>query len=141
MLNRVLILALLSLAGCKSSPAVMEPAKLWDMDPLEFIAYLQSHGTSDCYYVRAAPSGWVKQKHLPQLFQLLDSDRNCALPLYFAESPHTAMGKGSTVGQEAAFMIMGFRGKAYPPPLGSCVTNQEKKAMRAWWQQCRNEKE
>jgi hypothetical protein len=128
-------------AAVSSSPIITDPVKLADMDPLAYLTHLQSHETGDCLYVERVSGGWVKQKQLAQLFQLLGSDRRCALPVFFASSPHVDQGKGSTVGREAAFLIMNFQGQGYPAPLGSRVSDLEKEALRAWWKRYGNQKE
>ncbi len=119
-----------------------------DMTPLEFLTHLESHGTSNCHFGRP-PRGWIKEEHLPRLFELLDSEKKCGLPVSPVASPHVQMHKGSTVGREAALMIRNFKGRSetdkdelgdwkrvYPAHLGpSRSADTDKEELRKWWRQ------
>ena len=138
MARKIMIVALLLLIGCKSSLIIKHPLNLEDMTPLEFLIHLESdHNKGDCYYIRFVTGGWVKEEHLPHLFDLLDSDEKCTLPVFFASSPHVDMGDGSTVGREAGFLIKNYMGQRYPAPLGSRLSDADKKELRKWWKEYR----
>ena len=112
---------------------ITHPLDLADVEPIEFLTHLESDHKSDCcYYIRYVNSGWVKEEHLPHLFNLLDSDKKCSLPVFFASSPHVDMGGGSTVGREAAFLIKNYMGQKYPAPLGSRISDEDKEELRKW---------
>jgi len=117
---------------------IKHPLNLEDMTPLEFLIHLESdHNKGDCYYIRFVTGGWVKEEHLPHLFDLLDSDEKCTLPVFFASSPHVDMGDGSTVGREAGFLIKNYMGQRYPAPLASRLSDADKKELRKWWKEYR----
>jgi hypothetical protein len=69
-------------------------------------------------------SGWIKDEHLKELIQLLDS-REKAIPVY--ESYNTDCTQyTSTIGIEALYMLEGFREGIYPPnrcSLGNYKSN------------------
>jgi hypothetical protein len=137
MARKIMVVALLLLMGCKSSPTITHPLDIGDMTPLEFLTHLESYHTGDCQYVRSVTGGWVKEEHLPHLFDLLDSDETCTLPISAVSSPHVDMGKGSTVGREAGFLIKNYMGQRYPAPLGSRISDAEKNELRRWWKERR----
>ena len=74
---------------------------------------------------------WVQEKDLPRLILLLDSPVPCASVM----STRSSFWPGvSTVGEQAAFMILGFRKGWYPPDLHSGRMPSDVKAeIRAWW--------
>jgi hypothetical protein len=90
--RKIMVVALLLLVGCRSSSIVTHPLNIEDMTPLEFLIHLKSCHKGDCQYVRSVTEGWVKEEHLPHLFDLLDSDEKCALPVSAFSSPHVDMG-------------------------------------------------
>jgi hypothetical protein len=74
---------------------------------------------------------WVQEKDLPKLMLLLDSPVPCA-PVVLARSSFTP--RVSSVGDQAAFLIQGFRDGSYPPSLHSGrITPAVKDEIRAWW--------
>ncbi len=133
MVRKIMIAALLLLVGWKSSPNVPQILDIRDMTPPEYLIHLRSCHYQDCQYTRWAVAGWVEEEHLPGLFDLLDSDEKCALPVRFDASPHTDMSKGSTVGREAGLMIKNFMGQRYPARLGSRISDADKEELRKWW--------
>ena len=80
----------------------------------------------------AVPKNWIQEKDLPGLIALLDSAEPCA-PTVAAESSALPPIKRSTVGQEAAFLIEGFRRGRYPPDLDSSRFHPDKADIRKWW--------
>jgi len=99
-------------------------------DPLAFL---------DCLKVYPVPSfivwrnhrGWVKADHIPRLVELLD-DRDTCANVMSALSSYLEL-KRSTVAQEAAFIIYGFRIGVYPPALNSSGFRWTKDEIIRWW--------
>ena len=79
-----------------------------DMDPLDFLASLRKTPDRTCTVV-GVTGLWVKKEHLPKLFELLDLDQKCASVVHALWSPHVDIGKPTTVGREAGFLIRSFR--------------------------------
>jgi len=52
-------------------------ANLKDMDPLDFLSHLQETPDAACT-VTDGTGVWVKEDHLPKLFDLLDSEEKCS---------------------------------------------------------------
>ncbi len=74
---------------------------------------------------------WVQEKDLPKFILLLDSPVPCASVMDIRSSSWPGV---STVGEQAAFMILGFRKGWYPPDLHSGRMPPGVKAeIRAWW--------
>jgi len=74
---------------------------------------------------------WVQEKDLPKLILLLDSPVPCASVALSKSSFWPGM---STVGEQAAFLIEGFRAGVYPPDLHSGrMAPGLKDEIRAWW--------
>ena len=76
--------------------------------------------------------GWVKESDLPALIELLDSAEPCA-NVYSILSSHIDDSR-STVGNEAAYLIEGFRKDRYPPRLHSTVPVCDIDEIKAWWE-------
>ena len=102
--------------------------------PLELLQYLQLKqqelppDTFGSVTVWASPS-WIKREHLAPLADRLDSKELCVpvvsmLSSYLPREP-------STAGQEAAFLMEGFRKGKYPPALVS--ESVDIAAVKAWW--------
>lgn len=76
--------------------------------------------------------GWVKESDLPALIELLDSTEPCANVQSLLSS--YIDGSRSTVGNEAAYLIEGFRKDRYPPGLNSTGPVCDIDEIRAWWE-------
>ena len=99
--------------------------------PLQFLEFLKQGGscTFDCHH-----EGWILESDLPRIVDLLDSTEPCASVSMSISSLH--LESGSTVGQEAAFLIEGFRTGYYPPDLNSNRRERgfsELMALRSWY--------
>jgi len=74
---------------------------------------------------------WVQERDLPNLMLLLDSPVPCA-PVALSRS--SSWPDVSSLGDQAAFLIQGFRAGVYPPALQSAKMKPgEKDEIRAWW--------
>jgi hypothetical protein len=121
------LVALLAL-GCGASVSAGDLQKL---TPLELLQLLKRGQPDQVFTVQAAVNGWVKEEHVPALIKLLDSSEAC-MPVVLAKSS-TLPGR-STIGQEAAFMVEGFRTGYYPPALFAAHTSVgTSKQLVEWW--------
>ena len=87
------------------------------IDPIGFIAILKEH-KDGWITVGQAPIGWIKKHHVEQLMTLIDS-KDPAVPVVSIISSYLPFKERSTVGNEAMFLIEGFRKGRYPPGLCS----------------------
>jgi len=85
------------------------------------------------YTIKEQPSdNWIKPEHIPGLINLINSQEPCSPVMSIFSS--TIPTKLSTIGDEAMFMIEGFRAKRYPPrPNSRTYTSKEKEAILQWW--------
>ncbi len=63
-----------------------------DMTPIQFLSHLQVARGDTCT-VMGTTGVWVKEEHLPKLFQFLDSEEKCASVVHALWSPHIDIGK------------------------------------------------
>lgn len=137
------------LIGCDESPPPDDPnyatsssqyeTELGHFDcnsysPLDFLRYLQLKQRelpeNAIGSVTIWPSSsWIKRNHLAPLAALLDSERPCVHVVSMLAS--TGPEEPSTVGQEAAFLMEGFRRGKYPPALISGFVDIAD--LKAWW--------
>ena len=102
--------------------------------PLDFLQYLQlkqqelPDGAIGSVAIFPGPS-WIKEEHLTSLADSLDSRALCIHVASIAAS--TIPRQPSTVGQEAAFLMEGFRQGKYPPALVS--DSVDIADVRTWW--------
>ena len=109
---------------------------LWqERGPLDFLALLRKRvkGPTVFYTVHGRHVGWLQESDIPRLIALLDSREPClhvimSISSYLPRTP-------SFVGQEALFMIEGFRRGEYPPSLHSTEFYNRKAEIVAWWNQ------
>ncbi len=100
-------------------------------DPLKLLEILRRDSSMSALTIREHVEHWVPEKDLPKLMLLLDSTEPCASVMHIKSSFWPGM---STVGEQAAFMIQGFRAGIYPPDLHSGrMAADAKDEIRAWW--------
>ncbi len=141
-----IIILLLGIAGCSSGDKIISLAKQdqrpsysdfreftdWESGgPIKFITYLKTTNISD-YLVYGTSSDWIKDKDIPELMKLIDSEEPCA-GVQMVISSYLA-GR-STVGNEAAFLIEGFIKGSYPPALDSTRWKPNRDKIREWWRE------
>lgn len=98
-------------------------------DALKLLRHLKEEATAP-YIFRTQIPGLVKKSDLPSLVALLSSTEKC-MPVALEVS--SVIRLESTVGDEAAFMIEGFREGRYPPGLNSrAYSVKEKAELRQW---------
>ena len=108
--------------------------------PLEFLEYLNKNTSIFLGDVLVPlfqitdqpPDDWIKPEHIPGLINLMDSKEPCrpVMSIYSSSLPT----KLSTTGDEAIFLIQGFRKKRYPPePNSRTYSPKERKEILQWW--------
>ncbi|WP_019613485.1 hypothetical protein [Psychromonas ossibalaenae] len=102
--------------------------------PADFLELLRSRGPEAYYTVRGEHKNWIKYSDITKLIELLDSTVPCAA---VARSISSYIDfNGSTIGDEAAFLIIGFQKGHYPPDLNSTrpkITASDKHRLKEWW--------
>lgn len=110
--------------------ATSDLAKLTPMQLLELLKEPSQAGLP-VFVISEPLEDWVREEHLPALMELLDSTEECR-PVLLA--PSSVLPLHSTVGQEAAFMVHGFRAGRYPPALYSGHPSlASKEELLSWW--------
>ena len=101
-----------------------DPSKLLDL-------LVQGNFPGAVLTIDESVENWVQEKDLPKLMLLLDSPVPCS-PVAHARS---SFWPGvSSLGDQAAFLIQGFRAGRYPPALHSAKMQPgAKDEIRAWW--------
>jgi hypothetical protein len=104
------------------------------MRPLDLLARLRAHPTANVYTLLGRRERWVSEEDLPELIGLVDSRDPCphVVSVYSSYLPR----ERSFVGQEALFLVEGYRQGYYPPALhsrGFYSTNRE--SILAWWRE------
>ena len=99
--------------------------------PLAFLDHLKNR--TGRLLILGAPEGWIKEDDLPELMNLIDSTEPCP-SVRAACSSYIGTGT-STVGNEAAFLIEGYRKGRYPPGLNSTRPRPDIREIRSWWRE------
>jgi hypothetical protein len=118
-------------AGCAMAQST-EP--FYKDTPLAFLEWLKTYENGvHTFTISGQAKGWISEDDIPALLEKLDSTEPCAGVMSSASS---SIPGRSTVGDQAAFMIDGFRTRLYPPKLASKkYTKAEKQDLRNWWRQ------
>ena len=98
--------------------------------PIDLIELLKKSKTPS-YMVTGIHNNWVKKKHLAGLIELIDSSVRCANVASMWSSYMDS--DWSTVGNEAAYLIEGYRAGKYPPRLNSTRPKPEREDILKWW--------
>ena len=100
--------------------------------PLEFLKELRRKRPLRQYLLYGTHVGWIRESDLEALVQLVGSREPCDHVVSSVSS--RLPDSRSFVGQEALFLIEGYRTGRYPPRLHSIGFYQEKKdEILAWW--------
>ena len=110
------------------------------MNPLEFLHSLEK-STSVITLMSFAPDGWIRQEHISELIKLVDSKKPCAA-VVSALSSYLPV-EGSTIGNEAMFLIEGYKCGKYPPALYSAggTSNRNPDEYKKWWKETGEKKQ
>lgn len=99
--------------------------------PLDLLELLK-RSPRPLWHAPVLPQGWIRESDLPDLIALLDSSERCANVTQMTSS--VLINEWSTVGNEAAFLIEGYRQGVYPPGLVSVRPGPDIEAIKAWWE-------
>jgi len=102
--------------------------------PLNFLKILKTH-TSSVIIIKAdnrPPKDWIRDKDVWELVGLADS-KTLAAPVLSEKCPFLPNGH-STVGNEAMFLMEGYRKGSYPPTLCSVYDFKgDPNEYKKWW--------
>ncbi|MFA5221986.1 MAG: hypothetical protein WC391_06850 [Methanoregula sp.] len=102
--------------------------------PLVFLNDLRMHPCEPVSVI-GVPAGWITRQDAEQLMQSIDSVEPAA-PVVSPLSSYWPFNKTSTVGNEAMFLLEGYRIGRYPPGLCSLqYFHPNRTEMRVWWEQ------
>ena len=112
--------------------AAMDPSYFRNHSPLAFLNDLRTH-PGQPVLILEVPADWITREDASALMQLIDSEEPAA-PVVLALSSYFPFNQTSTVGNEAMFLLEGYRTGRYPPALCSLYYfKPDRTAMRAWW--------
>lgn len=101
-------------------------------DPLALINILKER-KEGWVTVGEAPKGWIQKEHVKELMKLIDSTEPSA-PVVAVVSSYLPFKEKSTVGNEAMFLIEGFREGRYPPGICSVYGFKgDPNEYAQWW--------
>ena len=100
--------------------------------PMEYLNDLRMH-PDRAVLVPGAPDGWITLHDAELLIHMIDSQEPAA-PVVSPLSSYWPVNQTSTVGNEAIFLLEGYRAGRYPPGLCSLhYFRPDRKEVRAWW--------
>ncbi|KQC05535.1 MAG: hypothetical protein APR53_07310 [Methanoculleus sp. SDB] len=100
--------------------------------PMDFLADLRMHPHQPVM-VGEVPDGWITLEDAELLMQEIDSDEPAA-PVVSPISSYWPFNQTSTVGNEALFLLEGYRTGRYPPALCSLYYfHPNRTEVRSWW--------
>jgi hypothetical protein len=112
------VLILTSQSAAVLPSQVDNATELWGITPVEFLKALKmERSPTDQFLFRDPIKGWITRKDIPGLLALVDSKEPCASVAL--KSSTTVNTQGSTLGQEALFLLDGYRKGVYPPAPNS----------------------
>lgn len=97
--------------------------------PIALLDFLKQRRNS--WMAPIFPRGWIKESDLPTLMGLVESTEPCANVMNMVSSVVDTT--TSTIGNEAAYLIEGFRTGGYPPRLVSTLPRCDVREIKAWW--------
>ena len=100
--------------------------------PMEYLNDLRMH-PDRAVLVFGIPDGWITFHDAELLIQMIDSPEPAA-PVVSPISSYWPVNQTSTVGNEALFLLEGYRAGHYPPGLCSLhYFRPDRTEMRTWW--------
>jgi len=113
----------------------------WDkVTPMEFINILKVK-KQGFVTVGQAPKSWIKYEDVKQLMELIDSQEPVVPVVAIISSYLPGPGRMSTLGNEAMFLIEGYRNDRYPCGICSIYGFKGNPAdYRKWWKSLKHEK-
>ena len=130
------VMILTSRSAALLPPQVNDVVDLWGIRPVEFLKALKMERASTYpYFFREPVKNWISKNDLPDLLALAESTEPC--PSVNLTASSAANLQASDMGQQALFMIEGYRKGEYPPALNSGgYTEDAAKELKDW---CRGE--
>lgn len=102
-------------------------------NPLTFLNDLRTHAGKQSM-VFEVPDNWITHADVQGLMQEIDSAEPAA-PVVSALSSYWPFNQTSTVGNEALFLIEGYRTGRYPPnPCSLYYFHPNRTEVRSWWE-------
>ncbi|MCB1634964.1 MAG: hypothetical protein KDI51_10275 [Xanthomonadales bacterium] len=99
--------------------------------PVDFLRQSVCAMPSGIYTIEAPLRGWVQRDDVAELINLIDSTQPCSGVVLAVSS---RLRVHSTLGDEAAFLVEGYRQGRYPPGLTSVgMDDGDRAALREWW--------
>ena len=103
--------------------------------PIEFLNGLRMHPDTPVM-ILDVPEGWITNADAELLMREIDSHEPAA-PVVSPLSSYWPHNQSSTVGNEALFLLEGYRTGKYPPALCSLYYfHPNITEMRSWWETC-----
>ena len=113
--------------------AAYDPCYWGNHTPTDFLNELKAR-PDRAVTVMQAPDDWIKKEHVAELIKYVDS-KEPAAPVVSMISSYYPYNETSTVGNEALFLIAGYRIARYPPNLCSVYYFKPDVAeVKAWWE-------
>ena len=112
--------------NCIKSTNDIENKEKYDwstLTPLDFLEKLKYQGNTWVTIWNNPPNDWIKEEHIHELIKHIESKEKSAF-VVSALSSYLPSGS-SAVGDEAMYLINGYRNKKYPPSLYSGPGNPE----------------
>ena len=107
--------------------------KFVNQTPVDLLNDLRMHPEQPVM-VLDVPDGWITLKDAGLLIQEIDSTEPAA-PVVSPISSYRPSNQTSTVGNEALFLLEGYRTGTYPPALCSLTYfRPDKTEVRSWWE-------
>ncbi|HNQ29670.1 MAG TPA: hypothetical protein PKM87_06080 [Methanolinea sp.] len=101
--------------------------------PIEYLDDLRMHPRSHVLVIDV-PRDWITPADVEHLMQEIDSTEPAA-PVVSPLSSYRPFNQTSTVGNEALYLIEGYRAGKYPPALCSLhYFHPDKDEVRSWWE-------
>ncbi len=117
----------------------LKPVNLQKINPGNFLQILKSSEMKPVLVFPISSSNWKLKQFLELLMNKIESEKECA-PVVSTESTDWPVGKMSTIGREAMYMLQGFIDGKYPPTECSVTDfNPKVKYYKKWWQKYQND--
>lgn len=101
------------------------------VSPIDFLNDVCSR-RSGLFLVKDSVRGWLQRSDVLVLIELVDSETHCRSVALAASSRFKW--NGSTLGDEAAFLVEGYRQGVYPPGLTSePLSDADRLEVMKWW--------
>jgi hypothetical protein len=112
--------------------AIRSPSEVIGIAPADFVKELAKRVTPECTLCTDLDH-WITKKDIPALLALVDSKEPCS-PVASWYSSYYSTTAVSTIGDQALFMLEGYREGKYPTQLNmfSFPTGKERDELIAW---------